>query len=245
MNLGKAGYGVSIAATGTDALEAVRRLRPAAVLLDVGLPDMDGVEVCRRLRAAEDWTPVLFVTARDDEVDRDRRPGARRRRLRHQTVQPAGAGRPRDERAAPLPRPPGQRRARGRRGPARPRPAAGVGRRAGGRPDRHRVRPARLPHAPPRPGGVPRAAAQRGVGLQPGRRHPHRRRPRRAAAGQARRRQPGPHGARRRLLRRRRRRDSRRRAAGAGAAAWRCGSRCSPRWSRSSPPWSPASWRSA
>jgi len=36
----------------------------------VGLPGMDGTEVCRRLRADGDWTPVVFVTARDDEVDR-------------------------------------------------------------------------------------------------------------------------------------------------------------------------------
>jgi DNA-binding response OmpR family regulator len=45
-------------------------LRPSAVLLDVGLPGIDGVEVCRRMRSAGDWTPVLFATARDDEVDR-------------------------------------------------------------------------------------------------------------------------------------------------------------------------------
>ena len=51
-------------------LAAIGTLKPAAVLLDVGLPGLDGVEVCRRMRAAQDWTPVLFVTARDDEVDR-------------------------------------------------------------------------------------------------------------------------------------------------------------------------------
>ncbi len=41
-----------------------------AIVLDVGLPGLDGTEVCRRLRAEGDWTPVLFCTARDDEVDR-------------------------------------------------------------------------------------------------------------------------------------------------------------------------------
>ena len=70
LNLAKAGYGVMIEHDGTRGLEAVRKFRPAAVILDVGLPGLDGVEVCRRLRAEEDWTPVLFVTARDDEVDR-------------------------------------------------------------------------------------------------------------------------------------------------------------------------------
>ena len=64
------GFGVQVEATAPPRLAAVRRLRPTAVVLDVGLPGMDGVEVCRRLRAEGDWTPVLFVTARDDEVDR-------------------------------------------------------------------------------------------------------------------------------------------------------------------------------
>ncbi|WP_309114161.1 response regulator transcription factor [Saccharothrix sp.] len=64
------GFGVHVETDGQAALAAVRRLKPVAVLLDVGLPGMDGVEVCRALRAAGDWTPVLFVTARDDEVDR-------------------------------------------------------------------------------------------------------------------------------------------------------------------------------
>jgi DNA-binding response OmpR family regulator len=70
MNLIKAGYGVQVERSGDAGLAAVRTHRPVAVILDVGLPGLDGIEVCRRLRAAEDWTPVLFVTARDDEVDR-------------------------------------------------------------------------------------------------------------------------------------------------------------------------------
>ncbi|PPK64473.1 response regulator transcription factor [Actinokineospora auranticolor] len=64
------GFGVHLEADGPGALSALRRLRPVAVVLDIGLPGMDGVEVCKRMRAEGDWTPVLFVTARDDEVDR-------------------------------------------------------------------------------------------------------------------------------------------------------------------------------
>jgi two-component system OmpR family response regulator len=51
-------------------LAAARSLRPVAIVLDVGLPILDGTEVCRALRADGDWTPVIFVTARDEEVDR-------------------------------------------------------------------------------------------------------------------------------------------------------------------------------
>jgi len=69
-NLQAAGYGVQTWSEGTGAVEAIGRLRPVAVILDIGLPGIDGIEVCRRLRASGDWTPVLFVTARDDEVDR-------------------------------------------------------------------------------------------------------------------------------------------------------------------------------
>ncbi len=70
MYLSSAGYGVHVERDGEPALAAIRRMHPVAVILDVGLPGTDGIEVCRRLRAAEDWTPVIFVTARDDEVDR-------------------------------------------------------------------------------------------------------------------------------------------------------------------------------
>jgi DNA-binding response OmpR family regulator len=70
LNLAKAGYGVHVEHHGDNALDAVHRLRPAAIILDIGLPGLDGIEICRKLRGDEDWTPVLFVTARDDEVDR-------------------------------------------------------------------------------------------------------------------------------------------------------------------------------
>lgn len=64
------GFGVHVESDGQGGLSAVRRLKPVAVVLDVGLPGLDGIEVCRTMRTAGDWTPVLFVTARDDEVDR-------------------------------------------------------------------------------------------------------------------------------------------------------------------------------
>jgi len=70
LNLTKAGYGVQVERDGASGLAAIRAMQPSAVILDIGLPGMDGIEVCRRLRAENDWTPVLFVTARDDEVDR-------------------------------------------------------------------------------------------------------------------------------------------------------------------------------
>jgi DNA-binding response OmpR family regulator len=70
LNLVAAGYGVHVERTGDGGLAAVTTHRPVAIVLDVGLPGLDGIEVCRRLRTGGDWTPVLFVTARDDEVDR-------------------------------------------------------------------------------------------------------------------------------------------------------------------------------
>ena len=68
--LTREGFGVHVERDGRSGLAAARRLQPVAIVLDVGLPEMEGTEVCRLLRAAGDWTPVLFVTARDDEVDR-------------------------------------------------------------------------------------------------------------------------------------------------------------------------------
>ena len=68
--LAREGFGVQVERDGAAGLSAARRLKPVAIVLDVGLPALDGTEVCRRLRAEGDWTPVLFVTARDDEIDR-------------------------------------------------------------------------------------------------------------------------------------------------------------------------------
>jgi DNA-binding response OmpR family regulator len=68
--LSQAGFGVHVERDGAAGLAAIRSLRPVAVILDVGLPSMDGIEICRALRENGDWTPVIFVTARDDEVDR-------------------------------------------------------------------------------------------------------------------------------------------------------------------------------
>jgi two-component system OmpR family response regulator len=64
------GYEVATAATGSAALESASKLPPDLVVLDVMLPDIDGFEVCRRLRADGDFVPVIFLTARDAEEDR-------------------------------------------------------------------------------------------------------------------------------------------------------------------------------
>ena len=67
--LGKAGMETREAADGEDALAAIERSRPDLVVLDINMPRMDGLEVCRRLRATGDL-PVLFLSSRDDEIDR-------------------------------------------------------------------------------------------------------------------------------------------------------------------------------
>jgi two-component system OmpR family response regulator len=64
------GYAVDVAADGAEALWAGAENPYDAVVLDVMLPDMDGFEVCRRLREAGRWSPVLMLTARDAVADR-------------------------------------------------------------------------------------------------------------------------------------------------------------------------------
>lgn len=66
------GYEVHPASSGRAALDAVDVVRPALIVLDVMLPDLDGFAVCQRLRSNGDRTPVLFLTARDSTEDKVR-----------------------------------------------------------------------------------------------------------------------------------------------------------------------------
>src|SRR5579863_5692944 len=67
--LGAEGFSVSTAADGMAAMRRARATRPDVVVLDIGLPGLDGFEVCRTLRK-ETAAPILFLTARTEEVDR-------------------------------------------------------------------------------------------------------------------------------------------------------------------------------
>src|SRR5579872_4480624 len=64
------GFEVDVAASGAEALAVAGKAGHALILLDVMLPDLDGTEVCRRLRADGIATPVLFLTARDATEDK-------------------------------------------------------------------------------------------------------------------------------------------------------------------------------
>jgi two-component system, OmpR family, response regulator MprA len=68
--LSLAGYEVRLSAEGAEALAEVTRSVPDAVVLDIGLPDIDGLEVCRMLRRDGNRVPVLMLTARDAVSDR-------------------------------------------------------------------------------------------------------------------------------------------------------------------------------
>jgi DNA-binding response OmpR family regulator len=63
------GHDVTWVATGHAALEAALRISPGLVLLDLGLPDLDGIELCRRLRVFFPEAVIVVVTARDEEMD--------------------------------------------------------------------------------------------------------------------------------------------------------------------------------
>ncbi|GMU56060.1 MAG: DNA-binding response regulator [Candidatus Xenobia bacterium] len=69
MNLIREGYRVVTSETGGKAVDEVKKREPDLILLDLGLPDIDGFEVCRRIRAFSE-VPVVMVTAREDDVDK-------------------------------------------------------------------------------------------------------------------------------------------------------------------------------
>src|SRR6516164_5854396 len=71
-NLSQAGFQVSTASSGRTALETVQKQPPDLIILDVMMPDIDGMEVCRTLRQRENSRriPIIMLTARGEEVDR-------------------------------------------------------------------------------------------------------------------------------------------------------------------------------
>ena len=68
-SLGKKGLEVHTAESGREGLELVAAVRPDLVTLDLGLPDLDGIEVCRRVREVSD-AYIVMISARTDEIDR-------------------------------------------------------------------------------------------------------------------------------------------------------------------------------
>ena len=67
--LDRAGFQTVMARDGAEGLDLAKSTRPALAVLDIGLPEMDGLELCKAIRR-ESALPILFLTARDDEVDR-------------------------------------------------------------------------------------------------------------------------------------------------------------------------------
>jgi two-component system response regulator ChvI len=68
--LRREGYEVLVYADGAEAWESFREQLPDLVILDILMPRMDGLELCRKVRAVNDAVPIIFLTSRDDELDR-------------------------------------------------------------------------------------------------------------------------------------------------------------------------------
>ena len=155
---------------GTDAVARAHGFRPDVVILDIGLPGIDGLEVCRRLRQFSDCY-VIMLTARDDEIDKLvgltvgaddylTKPFSHRELVARVKVMlrrpPPCRNRPR-------------RRPHGRRPAHRPRRPRSAPRRPTGRAHAYRVRPARRTGHPPAGGAVPAATHRGGMGTRLGR----------------------------------------------------------------------------
>jgi two-component system OmpR family response regulator len=67
--LERAGYQTATARNGNEALQAFRRGQVDLIILDIGMPELDGLEVCRQIRRTSE-VPILFLSARDEEIDR-------------------------------------------------------------------------------------------------------------------------------------------------------------------------------
>jgi two-component system alkaline phosphatase synthesis response regulator PhoP len=70
MYLEKDGFNVESAGDGKAALEAADKFQPALIVLDIMLPEIDGLEVCRKLRAEDNPVSILMLTARDEDIDK-------------------------------------------------------------------------------------------------------------------------------------------------------------------------------
>lgn len=68
--LRREGYPVELYATGLEAWRAFQQKLPGLVILDIVMPEMDGLELCRRIRAVSETIPIIFLTSRDEELDR-------------------------------------------------------------------------------------------------------------------------------------------------------------------------------
>src|SRR5947208_16851256 len=68
--LRREGYPVELYAHGLEAWRAFQNKLPGLVILDILMPEMDGLELCRRVRAKSETVPIIFLTSRDDELDR-------------------------------------------------------------------------------------------------------------------------------------------------------------------------------
>jgi len=68
--LEREGYRIITASDGRDALDAVEKQRPALMVLDLMMPEVDGLEVCRTLRGKKDPVAILMLTARDEDIDK-------------------------------------------------------------------------------------------------------------------------------------------------------------------------------
>ena len=166
------GYEVLTAADGADGARIAREEHPDVIVLDVMMPSVDGLTVCRVLRFEEDRTPDPHAHRPDRDHRPGRRPRRRRRRLPRQALRPRRAARPAAGPAAPrrLRRPDGCRRRRRARGSAdlRVDPAARRvwrGRRRD-RPVQDRVRPARAAGAQRRHRARPQHDLRPDLGLR-------------------------------------------------------------------------------